>query len=266
MSNKRHHDPVVIRTFAAGHSSPYTIPNHTHTWSQLIYASAGVITVHTSHGSWVVPPERGVWVPAGVTHSIEMSGLVSIRSLYFAPGFARRRLPTACSVVHISPLMRELILHTTSLGALDRSIPAHARLIGVMLDQVRTLTEEPLQLSMPREPRAARAAEILRSEPGRTDSLDRIAHEAGASKRTLERGFRAETGMGFGRWRQQLRLLHALRLLAAGQPVTTVALESGYQSTSAFISMFKKALGATPYRYRSATSSNTRTPTAATPR
>jgi len=123
-------------------------------------------------------------------------------------------------------------------------------LIGVMLDQVRTLTEEPLQLSMPREPRAARAAEILRGEPGRTDSLDSIAREAGASKRTLERGFRAETGMGFGRWRQQLRLLHALRLLAAGQPVTAVALESGYQSTSAFISMFKKALGATPYRYR----------------
>jgi AraC-like DNA-binding protein len=246
MSITRHSDPVVIRTFAAGHSAPYTIPNHTHTWSQLIYASAGVITVHTSQGSWVVPPERGVWVPAGVTHSIEMSGLVSIRSLYFAPGFARRRLPRSCSVVHISPLMRELILHATGIGALDRCIPAHARLIGVILDQVR-------------------AAEILRSEPGRTDSLDHIAHQAGASKRTLERAFRAETGMGFGRWRQQLRLLHALRLLAAGQPVTTVALESGYQSTSAFISMFKKALGATPYRYRS-TSESARTPAATRPR
>src|SRR5580692_10974597 len=103
MPIKRQPESVVIRTFAAGHSAPYTIPNHTHTWSQLIYASAGVITVHTSQGSWVVPPERGVWVPAGVTHAIEMSGLVSIRTLYFAPGFGRRRLPGTCSVVNVSP-------------------------------------------------------------------------------------------------------------------------------------------------------------------
>src|SRR5277367_4621848 len=140
MSNQRHADPrdtVVIRTYAAGHSAPYTIPPHTHDWSQLIYASAGVITVHTASGSWVVPPERGVWVPAGVTHSIEMSGTVSIRSLYFAPGFARRRLPKVCSVVSISALMRELILHATGIGALDQAIPVHARLIAVILDQIR---------------------------------------------------------------------------------------------------------------------------------
>jgi AraC-like DNA-binding protein len=250
MSKTRQSDSVVIRTYASGHSAPYTIPPHTHDWSQLIYASAGVITVHTDRGSWVVPPERGVWVPPGVTHSIEMSGTVAIRSLYFAPGFARRRLPGTCSVVNISPLMRELILHSTSIGALDRAVPAHARLIAVMLDQIRTLAEVPLQLSMPREPRAARAAEILRADPGRAGSLDHIAREAGASKRTLERGFRAETGMGFGRWRQQLRLLHSLRLLAEGQPVTSAAVEAGYQSTSAFISMFKRALGSTPFRYR----------------
>jgi AraC-like DNA-binding protein len=106
---------------------------------------------------------------------------------------------------------------------------------------------------VPRDMHAARAAEILRADPGGPGgvrSLDRLARETGASKRTLERRFRAETGMGLGRWRQQLRLLQALRLLAEGQPVTSVALEVGYQSTSAFISMFKKAMGSTPRRYR----------------
>jgi AraC-like DNA-binding protein len=249
MTRTRQRDPVVIRTYQVRHTAPYTIPIHTHTWSQLIYAHEGVITVRTARGSWVVPPERGVWVPAGMTHSIEMSGQVSMRSLYFAPAFARKRLPKECSVVNISPLMRELILHVGTGAALDRSVPVQAHLIAVILDQMSLLDEVPLQLSVPRDVHAARAAEILRGDPGETRSLDRLARETGASKRTLERRFRAETGMGLGRWRQQLRLLHALRLLAEGQPVTSVALDVGYQSTSAFISMFKKAMGETPFRY-----------------
>jgi AraC-like DNA-binding protein len=251
---------VVIRTHAVRHTAPYTIPPHAHTWGQLIYAEAGAITVHTTAGSWVVPPERGVWVPAGMTHSIEMSGHVSMRSLYFAPGLARgvarKRFPRACSVVDVSRLLSELIVHANGAsggGALDRRIPAQAHLIAVILDQISTLDQVPLQLSVPRDTHAARAAEILRADPGGPGgarSLDRLARETGASKRTLERRFRAETGMGLGRWRQQLRLLQALRLLAEGQPVTSVALEVGYQSTSAFISMFKKAMGSTPRRYR----------------
>jgi AraC-like DNA-binding protein len=285
MPGKRQIDPVVIRTLAVRHTAPYTIPPHTHSWSQLIYSHAGAITVHTAAGSWVVPPDRGVWVPAGMTHSMEMSGQVSMRSLYFAPGLSaslvRRGLPKACSVVNISPLMRELILHANGTGgaALDRSVPAQARLIAVILDQMSAMAEMPLQLPVPRDARAARAAEILRAEivnhggvptgaphtaalhkaPDRIGprSLDRLARETGAGKRTLERKFRAETGMGIGRWRQQLRLLHALRLLAEGQPVTSVALEVGYQSTSAFISMFKKAMGSTPFRYRTAPSQRT---------
>jgi AraC-like DNA-binding protein len=151
--------------------------------------------------------------------------------------------------------MRELILHASGGGGLDRRVPEQAHLIAVILDQISTLDQVPLQLSVPRDAHAARAAEILRADPGGpggTRSLDRLARETGASKRTLERRFRAETGMGLGRWRQQLRLLQALRLLAEGQPVTSVALEVGYQSTSAFISMFKKAMGSTPFRYRAA--------------
>ncbi len=251
MPRKRHIDSVVIRTFAFGHSAGYTIPPHDHEWSQLIYASAGVMTVHTAKGSWVVPPERGVFVPAGITHSIEMGSQVSIRTLYFAPGFGRRRLPRTCSVLNITPLMRELILHATTIGALDRKIATQARLIGMIVDQIRTLPEAPLEITMPRDGRALKVAEMLRADPGATEPIEHIVRAAGASKRTIERRFRDETGMGLGRWRQQLRLLHALRLLAGGEPVTAVALEAGYQSTSAFISMFKKALGATPLRYRS---------------
>src|SRR5260370_34911918 len=109
MPRKRERDSVVVRTCAIGHSAAYTIPHHKHDWSQLIYASAGVMTVHTAHGSWVVPPERGVWVPAGVVHSIEMSSHVSMRTLYFAPGFGRRPLPRTVFGLRLTALMPGLI-------------------------------------------------------------------------------------------------------------------------------------------------------------
>jgi AraC-like DNA-binding protein len=55
--------------------------------------------------------------------------------------------------------------------------------------------------------------------------------------------------MTFGKWRQQLRLMEAMRHLAEGAKVTHAALESGYGTPSAFISMFRKALGTTPKVY-----------------
>jgi AraC-like DNA-binding protein len=132
---------------------------------------------------------------------------------------------------------------------LQRGIPCEARLIGVILDQIQALPEAALQLPLPRDARASKVAELLQANPADPASLEQISRKVGASPRTIERLFRSETNMGFRKWRQRLRLLHALRLLAAGQPVTNVALESGYDSTSAFISMFRRELGTTPSRY-----------------
>ena len=101
---------------------------------------------------------------------------------------------------------------------------------------------------------------MLQDEPGRSDSLAELSARAGASKRTVERLFYDETRLTVGRWRQQAQLLHALRLLAAGESVTRVAMGVGYDSTSAFISMFKLALGTTPgrfYRNRKPTAAET---------
>jgi AraC-like DNA-binding protein len=206
------------------------------------------MSVHTAQGTWVVPPHRAVWVPAGVTHQIEMSGSVLFQTLYLDPSLSSQ-LPRDCCSVNVSPLLRELILLAVSLGMLDRAIPTQARLIGVLLDQLEVLPTIPLQLPLPRDRRALRVAAWLRENPESAESLKRLAKRGGGSVRTIERLFRTETGMTFGKWRQQLRLLRALTLLASGTPVTTAALDVGYDSTSAFIAMFKRALGTTPNRY-----------------
>ena len=241
-------DSLDIRSFAVELSTAQKIHKHSHDWHQLIYASRGVMAVNTSTGSWVVPSRRAVWVPAGIEHEVEMSASVSLRTLYLRTGLSDV-LPKDCCVVNVSPLLRELILRTIEIGMLDRSLPSHRHLIDVILDQFHALATVPLKLPMPTDVRALRVAEVVRLNPGEANSLDQLAKNMGASKRTIERLFQTETEMTFGKWRQQLRMLHALRLLAGGESVTTAALEVGYDSTSAFISAFKSAVGTTPGRY-----------------
>lgn len=248
MADSDHEDAFDIRSHAIGNTTAYTIPKHSHDWHQLIYASRGVMTVNTSTGSWVVPSRRAVWVPAGIEHEVEMSASVSMRTLYLRTGLAEV-LPSDCCVVNVSPLLRELILRTIEIGMLNRNIALHKHLIDVILDQFHTLATMPLKLPMPVDVRAVRVAELVRANPADAKSLDELSRNTGASKRTIERLFQSETEMTFGKWRQQLRMLHALRLLAAGEPVTTAALEVGYDSTSAFIAAFKSTVGTTPGRY-----------------
>ena len=224
------------------------IRTHTHPWHQLIYASRGVMTVRTPEASWVVPTNRGVWVPAGTRHSIQMSGAVSLRTLYLAPRISGA-LPDEPRVVGISPLLRELILRIVELDSLSVRVPEHAHLVSVLLDHLHVMQSDAVHLPIPRDARAKRIAAILQREPSDTRSLIELSKSAGASKRTIERLFKIETGLGFGKWRQQLRLGHALRLLAAGDAVTTVALDVGYDSISAFISAFRLTFGKTPGQY-----------------
>src|ERR1700724_1211249 len=156
MSKKRQHvrlqqdveEGIVVRSFAVRHSSPQVIAPHAHDWHQLIYASEGVMWVHTAQGEWVVPPNRAVWVPAGVEHGIEMTGTVFVQTLYLAQGISGT-LPGRCCAVNVPPLLRELIRHTVALGMLDKNVPARARLIEFLVDQLSVLPTIPLQLPWP---------------------------------------------------------------------------------------------------------------------
>lgn len=224
------------------------IPPHHHPTAQLIHASSGVITVETDDGLWVVPPARAVWVPAGVTHSIAMSGRVELRSLYFADTAAPIRSPRCC-VVQISPLLHSAVLRVIDFAQPYPEDGAEARVVAVVLDEIRAADVAPLDLPIPSDPRARRVALAFREDPADRRSRKEWAHVAGTSERTLERLFHAQVGTTFGRWQQQARLLCALQILAAGESVTCAALEVGFRTPSAFITMFRRAMGTTPARY-----------------
>lgn len=244
LRDRQSHIATLTHDYSAGH----VVPPHFHDRDQLVYASQGVMTVLTSAGFWVVPTLRAVWIPAGVAHSISMTGRVTMRTLYFRPRLARA-LPRECCVVNVSALLRELIFHACSFQTLKRRIPRQRHLIDLISDELEAIQMVPLQLPHLSDPRARRIAEIVLAKPSSSLTLGQLSKGTGASKRTLERLFRDQTGMTFGKWRQQLRLMHAVRLLAGGAKVTHAALEAGYSTPSAFICMFKKVLGITPALY-----------------
>jgi AraC-like DNA-binding protein len=244
LGNSHSQIATLTHDYPAGH----VIPSHFHDRDQIVYASRGVMTVRTRAGTWVVPTHRAVWIPARVPHSIAMSGTVAMRTLYLRPRLARA-LPRDCCVVNVPPLLKELILHACSFPALKNSVKWQRHLIDMIIDQLEAIQMVPLQLPNLVDGRAARVAEALINDPSDNRPLTQICKVGGASKRTVERLFQEDVGMTFGRWRQQLRLMQAMRLLAEGAKVTHAALEAGYSTPSAFISMFRKALGTTPALY-----------------
>jgi len=240
--------PSPITTLAYEFSHGHIISQHLHPEDQVVYACRGVMTVRTRQGTWVVPAQRAVWIPAKTPHSIVMSGAVSMRTLYLRPRMVRG-LPRTCCVLNVSPLLQELILHACRSPHLDRRSRQKARLIDFLIDQLETVKTVPLQLPTPSDPRAARVAEILYKGPSDFTSLEAVCEKVGASKRTIERIFQQEMNLSLGKWRQQLRLMRSLELLAAGEKITNAAMEAGYSTPSAFIAMFRRTLGVTPRRY-----------------
>lgn len=220
---------------------------HHHSWDQFVYAAGGVMTVTCPHGVWVVPPQRAVWMPAGTEHELHMRDRVALRTLYLAPGLGPA-LPGPI-VLTVSPLLREVVLRAMGLPDDYDPVGPAGRLVQVLLDELQVTAIAPLNLPLPTDPRAAQIAARLRAKPADTRTLGAWAREVGASERTLARHFAAETGLAFGAWRQQARLLQALVWLAQGRAVTRVALDLGYAGASAFVAAFRRAFGTTPGRY-----------------
>jgi len=238
--------PVYVRMsdLPAG----YSIGAHSHDWHQLIFAIEGTMTVTTKAGIWVVPPQRAVWVPPGVEHAVSHATFTRARHIYIDKN-APVDLPDRCTVLDVSPLLRELIRAATEIPIEYDEAGAEGRLIRVLLDQLKPPRDDNLHLPAPKDPRLTRICEQLQANPSDNRTLDNWSRDCGASSRTLARLFQRETGMPFRDWRQKLRLLYALEKLAHHRPVTEVALDLGYENTSAFIAMFRKATGKTPGGY-----------------
>jgi AraC-like DNA-binding protein/quercetin dioxygenase-like cupin family protein len=220
---------------------------HAHGRSQLIFAIAGTMTVSTATGVWAVPPNRAVWISAGIEHSVQSNDQLNMRSMFVDP--RRCGKLKDCCMIFVNPLLRELILHASRLPALYPLNGPEDRFMTVLLEQLESSPLAPLYLPMPTDRRLRRVATALLENPGDSKSVEEWGKQVGASARTISRLFPIQTGMSFTRWQQSVRILEALRRLSVGEPVVNVAQEVGYDSPSAFVLMFKRAMGKTPKQY-----------------
>jgi AraC-like DNA-binding protein len=239
---------ILLRSLGLGLPSGYRTGVHAHPWAQLVYATKGVLTISTGEGLWVVPSQRAVWIPPAFEHDVQTNSAARMQTIYIRPDLVPG-LSTRCSVIPVSALLRELVLDVMRRRMLVASDAAQERLAGVLVDQLAESREAPLDLRMPKDPRARRVADRVLADVAAQTPLADLARGCGASLRTLERLFEKETTHTFGRWRQRARLLEALKRLASGDAVTHVALDVGYDSPSAFIAMFKRVLGTTPRQW-----------------
>src|SRR3954471_18577958 len=243
------HVPRAVAAMPKDFAAGFEILPHRHARPQLIYATAGTMRISTDDGVWIVPPQRAVWMPAGIQHSIVMLSDTTMRTLYVRDD-AAAVMPTACRVLVVSPLLRELIVRATELPVqYDESGPA-GHVVALILAELQGLQSLSLQLPMPRDPRLRALCQALLDAPGDQRSLDAWASTINTSGRTLARRFQSETGLSFGAWRQQARVLEAMGRLGGGEAVTQVALDLGYESVSAFSAMFNRATGTSPSQFR----------------
>lgn len=232
---------AFARTDPAGH----LIKPHSHDKDQLVYAIRGVMTIQALDSIWTIPPSYGLWIPAGVEHSVKMDTEVEMRTLYFSPGIVE--LPeNQCQVRSISPLLRELIIRAITIEPLYCEAGPDGRLMQVIIDELHRQDIAPLGIRLPTDKRLLELCRHVLGNLDQSETIRELGRRAGLSERSVLRRFPLETGVTFKTWRQQARLMRAFSLVERKTPLGIIATELGYSSVAAFAKMFKKTFGRTP--------------------
>lgn len=236
------------------------MPLHSHRKGQLVVALRGAVTCETAQGMWIVPPQSAVWIPAGVPHSNRVTLDGQVCFLFVAPQAAR--MPEHCCTLALNALLIQMICHLADLPQDYAPHERTARLAAVLVEELQHSQRhaQPLHLPMPQHPRLREIARHLVEQPGDRSTVAQWGRRQAMSERSFARFVQAETGMSFGQWRRQIHLMVALQALATGSSVQRVSQDLGYDSVSAFITMFKKSLGKSPARYIAQRHAATRSP------
>jgi AraC-like DNA-binding protein len=201
--------------------------------------------VSSEQSMWVIPPHFALWIPARVEHRIYMPGPVSMRTLYARIGLATGLAPR-CTVLHVTPLLRELIIETVRVGQLKLKRPYDSALLNVLIAQIRKASPVPTFVTLPREPRSLAVAQGVLRDLTVSKTLAMLCAESGVSVRTVERSFRRDVGIDFESWRRQVRLTKAVQLLISGCSIKETAFNVGYRQSSTLVEMFRQTFGTTP--------------------
>ncbi|WP_182084343.1 helix-turn-helix transcriptional regulator [Aureimonas sp. ME7] len=241
--------PRTVIGVSSDHTSTFELAEHSHRRGQLLYAAKGVVTVSTPQGAWVAPPERGVWIPGGVPHSIKTAGAVQFRCVLIEPA-AITAFGPACRVIRVSLLLRQLLVESADIPARYDERGRDGLVMRLLVAEVNAAQTIPIAVPFPRNGALATRCRAFLKHPDISETIDMWAEAMSMDRRRFTRLFRRETGMSFMEWKRQACLSWALPRLAEGDPITTIALDLGYGNTAGFSAMFRRALGSAPSTHR----------------
>lgn len=222
--------------------------SHAHPRSQLIYATSGVMNVVVDNQIWVVNPLQGLWIPGGMEHEVSFQKDVHLYSVFIDPSFAEG-LPKTTFSFDISTFLKQLVFKIISFNTIDAVSISQRRIMDVFLDELALIQPSATFLPTTNHVRLSYVVALLLNDVASKYTIDYYAEISCMSSRTLSRLFIKELGMNFSDWRIRLKLLEAIKRLGEKQSVKEIAFDLGYETTSAFIFMFKKHLGKTPSHY-----------------
>ena len=240
--------PIVAYGVEANTFGDFELAPHRHAKGQILLVQRGALLVQVDGGLWIVPPRSAIWIPGDALHAIKVAGAFEGYGAFIAQDFGLQ-LPIKCCAVVVTPLLRELMIRSAGLPFLYEEGGSIDRMLAVLLDELAMARIEDLHLPMPSDWRLRRILDLMMASPTYRRTLDGWAKEVGLSSRTLERRMSRETGMSFGRWRQQFAVITAVKWMSEGASIQQVASDLGYDSVPSFVTMFRKTLGASPGRY-----------------
>lgn len=235
---------LIVRSLSINYAAGGREDGHAHSWPQFLYANSGAIRAEIGGKWWAIPPRRGLWIPAGVPHSLYMSSRLQLRTLYFSP-----EVIDDChevEAVDVTGLLHEAVLRVCERGSLDARNAADGHLAAIILNEVKRRDPSTITLTVPVDPRARKLADMFLNSELRGVSMDSLCVRAGLSRRTAERLFLIETGLPPAQWRRFVALTESLVSIAGGERIEHAAFSAGYQSRSAFSEAFTRAFGVPP--------------------
>lgn len=247
LTSKHLPSPIMFRSAYVPAEGLY--PQHQHAWGEFVYSFSGVMEVKVAERHYLAPPQYGVWLPPNLPHVGLNRYAAHHCSLYLGP-LACALLPTQPCALTVSPVVRALLEHLQRQPNPQADSPQTERLLQVLVDQLALAPCAGSYLPASDDPHLGTVLRMLEAQPGDNRALSELAHAAHTTERTLMRRAQRDLGMSLSEWRQRLRVIKAMPLLEAGQTVETIALDLGYGSASAFITMFKRLMGATPDEFR----------------
>lgn len=215
---------------------------------QILFTLSGIVVVSVDNGSWVLPPQRALWVPADVDYSSFARKSGALRSFALA-GTDTMAVPDAVRLLNLSPFFRELLIEASRSEDLAGQTVRSACLKSLILSEFEGKLHPAGRMVAPSDSRLLNICQAILADPSDNRTIDEWAHTVGMSRRALTRNFRQQTGLSLAVWRQQARLEEATARLRMGESVTRVAYEVGYESIATFSMIFRQNFGMSPSRY-----------------